>query len=426
MPAGYDEKSIATVYQENQELRRRLEAVEKRLMNSLFFGELVESIPHPVFCKDKMGKFTYGNEVYCQLQGITCEELIGLDDFALHPREAAEKYRANDRQVIETETIFTCEEEHIQLKGDTRYIQVVKAPMYDNGDRVCGIMGMFWDITNRKQIELELREAGETLEARILERTSELREANRKLQHLNAQKSAFLSSASHELRTPLTSIMGFARLINRDAGKVSERQAVHGANEKKLCRRIIENSGIIFLESERLARLIDDLLDLNKIEAGKMGWNDARIDLAEIVGESFRSIKGQIPDDLPLELEFLAPKQPLFVNADPDKIKQLMINLLNNSLKFTKSGFVRAVVRKTSNSHGEIIVQDTGKGIPANDVEHIFEKYYQCLETKENTKGAGLGLAICKQIVEHYKGVIRAESEEGKGTTIAVRLPLIA
>lgn len=426
MSAGYDEKSIADVYQENQELRRRLEAAEKRLRNSLFFGELVESIPHPVFCKDKTARFTYGNEAYCRMQGISCNELIGLDDFALHPREAAEKYRANDQTVIETETVFTCEEEHVRLKGDKRYIQVVKAPMYDNGGRVCGIMGMFWDITNRKQIELELREAGETLEARILERTAELREANCKLQDLNAQKSAFLSSASHELRTPLTSIMGFARLINRDAGKVSERQAVHGANEKKLCTRIMENSGIIFMESERLARLVDDLLDLNRIEVGKMGWNDSRIDLAEIVGESFRSIKGQVSDNFSLEFEFIAPEQPLFVKADPDKIKQLLINLLNNSLKFTKSGFVRAVVQKISNSHGEILVQDTGKGIPENDVDHIFEKYYQCLATRGNTKGAGLGLAICKQIVDHYKGSIRAESEQGKGTTISVRLPLSA
>jgi len=269
------------------------------------------------------------------------------------------------------------------------------------------------------------RRSHEELEQKVEERTLALTLANDKLLELDRLKSSFLSSASHELRTPLTSILGFAKLCS----KTFARHFLPGAASSDLSRKadaIMENLGIIEKEGERLTRLVNDLLDLNKIESGKMEWRDEDLDMAGLLEENARSVQGLFAGKPGVTLETHIPKSLPTTRADADRIIQVTHNLLNNAAKFTESGHVRLIARTVFGNWLEVRVEDTGPGICKEDLEHIFEKFYQTGQRNQDSdkpKGTGLGLAICRQIIEHYGGRIWAESAPGAGSVFIFQLP---
>lgn len=389
---------------------------------SAIFSSILVSMPHAVFCKDLDGNFIYGNPAYCKAVKTSLQDLIGKNDFDIHSDEAATKYIQDDQRVIETGGVFSCEEENILQSGQARWTRVIKVPLRNLTGELIGIMGVFWDVTQQKMLDLQVRNSHNNLEKIVEIRTAELLEANRRLEESARLQSQFLSSVSHELRTPLTSIMGFSKIIGRDAAKIAP-PTLPPENQGRFSR-IEDNACIIGKEALRLKRLIDDLLDFGKIESGEMTWADERCDITRVAKDSVNTIRGQFVAIPNVELLAEFPPDPIYVLADPDRLKQIFINLLSNAAKFTTDGHVKLSLRIVQDRWVEALVEDTGIGISETDLSRIFDDYYQVVNKGLNAGGTGLGLSICRQIISHYDGKFWAESSAGKGTTLFFRLKL--
>ncbi|NEZ63496.1 response regulator [Leptolyngbyaceae cyanobacterium CCMR0082] len=241
---------------------------------------------------------------------------------------------------------------------------------------------------------------------------------------VDQMKTDFLSTVSHELRTPLTSVLGFAKLIQKKL-EDTVLPAVSAETKKtnRAVRQVRENLGIIVSEGERLTSLINDVLDISKIEAGKIEWNMQPTSVAEILDQaiSATSVLFQASGlDLIREVEPGLPE----VICDRNRLVQVLINLLSNAIKFTDSGSVTCRIYQQD---AEIVVSiiDTGIGLSEDDLEKVFEKFTQVGEVMtDKPKGTGLGLPICKQIVEHHEGRIWVESQQGQGSTFSFTLPV--
>lgn len=274
--------------------------------------------------------------------------------------------------------------------------------------------------TNERTLErseAELREHRTNLEKLVEDRTAELTNANEHLQREIRQREAaerlkdeFVSTVSHELRTPLAITKeGVGLLLDRLAGDITEKQ-------EKILKTA---SGNI----DRLARIINDLLDISKIEAGKMRLDRGRVDLRETVDTVVESIR-PLAEHKGLELKTDMPEDPLDVYVDRDRLIQVLNNLVGNALKFTQKGSVVVTVGSGPNGMVECAIEDTGVGIAPEDVKRVFDKFTQFGRVHgAGLKGTGLGLAISKNIVELHGGHIEARSEIDKGTTFTFVLP---
>jgi K+-sensing histidine kinase KdpD/CheY-like chemotaxis protein len=250
--------------------------------------------------------------------------------------------------------------------------------------------------------------------------------ASKTAEKANEAKSAFLSTVSHELRTPLTSVLGFAKIIRK---RLEEKifPIVDKENPKtgKTIDQISENLNVVISEGERLTHLINDVLDLAKIEAGKMEWSQEDVSLPEVAERAIAattSLFDQKSIKLVRQIDNNLPQ----ISGDSDKLIQVIINLISNAVKFTNTGSVTCHLYKKG---AEVIVSitDTGIGIAAEDFGAVFEQFKQVGgdTLTDKPKGTGLGLPICKEIVEHHGGRIWLESEVGKGSTFSFALPFI-
>lgn len=286
----------------------------------------------------------------------------------------------------------------------------------------------------RRQAEAGLERLNSELEEKVRERTErlsekavELERANERLQSLDRVKSSLLSQVSHELRTPLTSILGFTKVIHRDFDRLFMPLAREDGTLSRKGERIVSNLEIIETEGDRLTRLINDLLDLNKIESGHMEWRDRLLDLSECVEQAVRSCYGTFAAKAEVQLEWEVEEGLPRVFVDPDRMDQLLTNLIGNAAKFTHSGRVSVTARQVDDESIEVGVADTGIGIRSEDLDRIFCKFTQVgQEDCENirVRGTGLGLTICREIVERYGGSLRAESKYGEGSVFRFTLPV--
>ena len=250
--------------------------------------------------------------------------------------------------------------------------------------------------------------------------------SSRTAEKANEAKSAFLSTVSHELRTPLTSVLGFAKIIKkRLEEKIFPALDKTDPKTEKTVDQISENLKVVISEGERLTHLINDVLDLAKIEAGKMEWNQENVSLPEVVERAVAATTSLFDQkDIKL-IKHIDPDIPTII-GDTDKLIQVVINLFSNAVKFTDSGSVTCTLSQKNN---EVIVSiaDTGIGIAKEDFGAVFEQFKQVGgdTLTDKPKGTGLGLPICKEIVEHHGGRIWLESKVGKGSTFSFALPLI-
>jgi signal transduction histidine kinase len=240
----------------------------------------------------------------------------------------------------------------------------------------------------------------------------------------NAAKSDFLANVSHELRTPLVSIFGFARIVKK---RLQERIYPVLPNQdmkvQRIASQIDENLEIILDEGQRLMKMINDLLDLEKIEAGKMDWKLRPVAIGDIIHQT-TSATAALVEGHGLEYSVHVPGDLPLVNADPDRILQVLINLVSNAVKFTNQGMIYICARKEA-AEVQVDVVDQGIGIAPADQEMLFEKLSQVGDTlTAKPQGTGLGLAISKEIIEHHGGRIWLVSEPGKGSTFSFALPI--
>ncbi|MDD5240232.1 MAG: ATP-binding protein [Sulfuricella sp.] len=255
---------------------------------------------------------------------------------------------------------------------------------------------------------------------------AELEEANQRLQNLDQMKSDFLSSVSHELRTPLTSIRGFSQLIDREFTRSFAPLAGEDAGLQKKSVRIQENLKIILKESERLTRLINDVLDLAKIEAGRTDWHDSPLQVGAFIQDAANAVHGMFEQKPAVELRLeIQEGLPLFI-GDADRMQQVLINLLNNAAKFTDQGAVTVKAFLNPDKMIQMEIHDSGIGFPQEEAEAIFDKFQQAKHgdtLQDRPKGTGLGLAICREIVGRHGGRVWAQSQLGKGSVFTLTLP---
>ncbi len=249
--------------------------------------------------------------------------------------------------------------------------------------------------------------------------------ATKAAEQANAAKSAFLSTVSHELRTPLTSVLGFAKIIRKRLDeKIFPIVEKSDPKTEKTIRQINENLSVVISEGERLTHLINDVLDLAKIEAGKMEWNFENVSMNEVAERALAATTSLFEQKNLQLIREIEPDIPQ-ISGDRDKLIQVIINLISNSVKFTDEG---AVTCRLYNDKDEVFVSitDTGIGIAPEDHAAVFEQFKQVGgdTLTDKPKGTGLGLPICKEIIEHHGGRIWLESEVGKGSTFYFALPV--
>jgi signal transduction histidine kinase len=274
----------------------------------------------------------------------------------------------------------------------------------------------------------EVEEQKNALERRVVERTADLVDARQAAEAATESKSRFLSNVSHELRTPLTSVVGFSKLISKRLTEVVF-PAIGPTDDQKLERamsQIVDNLAIIVEEGDRLTTLINETLDLAKIEAGKVEWRSEAVDVADVIGRATAATASLIqPDRGPRLIVELEPHLPP-VSGDRDRLIQVVLNLISNAVKFTPDGSITIVAwHDVSAATVQVAVSDTGIGIAEEDQAKVFEPFGQARDTlPDRPRGTGLGLPICREIVEHHGGRLWLMSRPGAGSTFQFTLPI--
>jgi signal transduction histidine kinase len=383
-------------------LEARAGTAEARLLQA------VESIPLGVVLYDADDRLVLCNSKYRDMRAEIADLIVPGARFEEIVRTAAQRGSYAQTDLEAEEWVARRLERHRsprgafeQPLGDGRWLQISEFRTHEGG-----VFGIRVDITERKHAEEELRQAKEAAEA------------------ARTAMSEFVANASHELRTPLTHIYGFAKRCLKD---LNERifPKVQAADRKtqRALDEVAESMDIIVDEGERMANLIKDMLDLAKIEAGKLEWDMQPLSVIELI-ERAAATTAYLFDQKNLKLiKDYAAELPEVV-GDSDSLIRVMLNLISNAAKFTEQGSVTCQARQRN---GEIVVRviDTGIGIAAADHARVFEKFAQAGDPHTGrSKGTGLGLPISKEIVEHHGGRIWVESELGKGSTFAFTLPL--
>ncbi|MGR3176812.1 MAG: HAMP domain-containing sensor histidine kinase [Candidatus Anammoxibacter sp.] len=316
---------------------------------------------------------------------------------------------------IITKPIGKVTEQMNRIAKENRFDQRI---IIESNDEIGRLAGSFNNMTAMLEMEVEKRTEELTGSIKKLQKSyDELQTAYKKISELEEIKTSFVSTVSHELRTPLTSVIGFAMTSYKTFRE--DILPVLPTDSKELnenAKNIEGDLAIIVSEGERLSRLINDVLDIAKMEAGAIKWNIQEVDIKIICQEALSAIKGY-PKSNRVDVRFEVPDNIRPVKGDPDRLIQVIANFMSNALKFTEQGNVTLNV-EAKDKDVKVTVSDTGKGIKNEDLGRVFEKFTQVSNDNETSKpkGTGLGLPICKEIIEHLGGSIWVESEVGKGS----------
>ncbi len=327
---------------------------------------------------------------------------IILLDYNLPKKSGLDTFKAIKEKGINIPVIM------ITGQGDENVaVQAMKEGAYDYLPKRENYADSIPLIVKKTIIEYKARLEKERLQKEIALKKAELEKANEVLKRLDQMKSDFAANVSHELRTPLTIVKGNLDNIHKGfAGEITPTQ-----------KEILEDSARVI---NRLSRLVSDLLDLSKIESGKMELKKEELDFVEISEEVLKSFDRLLKEkNIDLKREYAENLPKIFV--DRDKITQVMINLLSNAIKFCESNSEIGVQILNLQQEIQVEVWDTGPGIPSDELDRIFDKFVRIV--KEKKEGTGLGLPIAKDIVELHKGRMRVESQIGKGSRFIFTLP---
>jgi ammonium transporter len=374
--------------------------VERQRFEEARLRALIDNMPASVYLRDLEGRFILVNRQYEEFWGLANDRIRGKTLFETDEKsEVSMTPEINaqiDRDVLSAAALVQRESRVIR-RGKEYVLADVRFPVLDNSGAVVAIAGIDIDVSAQKRNEAELAE--------LLRRVETARDA---AMEAASAKSRFLANMSHELRTPLNAIIGFTRLVSRNSAALPERQ--------------VDNLSKVLLSAEHLMALIDEILDLSRIEAGGVEVELAEVDLAEVIGEVTDTLEPLIDRSrvkLLTEIEgFLPP-----VVTDRDKVKQILLNLLSNAVNYTDDGSIQVLAAKTK-GRLQVTISDTGIGIAPEELGRIFDEFHRASSTRARLRqGTGLGLAISRRLARALGGDVTADSRLGVGSTFSLYLP---
>jgi PAS domain S-box-containing protein len=351
----------------------RVQALESIRLNSV----AIEAAANAVVITNTAGEIEFVNRAFCELTGYSQEESIGQNPRLLKSGEHDDAFYADLWQTILAGDTWRGEIVNKRRDGSLYVEETTITPVRDQEGEVASFIAIKQDITEREE--------------------------------LDRMKGEFISTVSHELRTPLTSISGALQLLSGGLKDSFDDSA----------QRLL---GIAETNTERLVRLINDILDVQRMEAGRMAMKPAETAVSRLFADAAAGLSA-VSVDLGVGIETLP--SDLIVMADPDRTIQVLVNLIGNALKFSDLGDLVTVAARETGKMAQIDVVDRGRGIPKDSAESIFQPFSQVDSSDSRSKGGtGLGLAICKQIVDAHGGEIWVESEYGSGSTFSFTLPM--
>jgi PAS domain S-box-containing protein len=371
------------------EVNERMRAEEALSEERKILRVLIDNVPDFMYVKDLECRFLVANlSVARQMGAKTPEELLGKNDFDFYPREVATTFYEDEQRVIRSgQAEVNREEAGLDSQGNASQIMTTQVPLRDKNGRVTGLVGIGRDITHLKKVQEEMQNAREAAEA------------------ASRAKSEFLANMSHEIRTPLNGVMGMTDL----------------ALETDLTQEQREYLETVKMSGDSLLTVINDILDFSKIEAGKIDLEALDFDLRDSLESTLKTLAVRA-DEKGLELLCeVAPEVPEVVRGDSSRLRQIVVNLVGNAIKFTDSGEIAVKVQVEARDGTECVcrftVADTGVGIPEDKRELIFKPFSQAdTSTTRKYGGTGLGLTISTRLVQMMGGKIWVESEVGRGS----------
>ena len=375
--------------------------VERQRSEEARLRGLIDNMPANVYLRDLSGRFILVNRRYEEFWGVRHEEIRGktlhavdaMSDFDVRPDLEAQV----DREVLSAGEPQRREPRVIR-RGKEHVLANVRFPVLDGSNQIVAIAGIDIDITAQKRNEAELAE--------LLRRVEMARDS---AIDAGSAKSRLLANMSHELRTPLNAIIGFTRIVSRNAETLPEKQ--------------VGNLSKILVSAEHLLALIDEILDLSRVEAGEVSLDISEANIVEVLREVTDLLEPLIDRPrvgLAVEAEAGLPR----IFTDRDKLKQILLNLLSNAIKYTDDGSI-AVRAETTDGRLRIGVSDTGVGIPGDELGRIFDEFHRADATSAQPRsGTGLGLTISRRLARTLGGDVTVESRLGVGSTFTLDLPL--
>lgn len=368
-----------------QESQTALRAREQHLRS------LLDNIPDPVWFKNLEGVYISCNKAFAKMLGQTENNIIGKTEDQLVERDLAEFFRHNDQQALKTSELHRYEQSIRVSEQEEYLLDTLKVAVRDEQGKAVGILGIGRDISAQKETEKQLSLAKEAAE-----------EATR-------AKSRFLANMSHEIRTPLNAVLGYTQLLMRD---------------EKIAGNQRERLQLILVASQRLLGLINDVLDLSKIESGVLNLRKEYFDLHQEVAD-IQTIMAERAQNKGLNLITQVDlPDPYIVKGDRQKIGQILLNLLGNAIKFTPEGSVSLYVALLA-GEVEFVIGDTGPGISEQELAELFAAFKQG-QAGEDAGGTGLGLTLSRHLAEGMGGSLQLSSILGQGTLAHLRLPLVS
>jgi two-component system sensor histidine kinase/response regulator len=397
------------------DITHRLQAEEDLKSSHEIFRIIFEYAPDSIFLIDPKGRFTNANLMTEKLTGYPRKDLLEkcfLSEEMLPPGQVPKATGLLAKSIIGKPT---GPEELVlrRMDGSEVPVEISTYPARIDGQTMA--LGVARDITERKRSEEKLAKRHEDLEQLVKERTKELEEAKQAADAANRAKSTFLAKMSHEIRTPMNAILGFSQLMQRDDSLAPHQQRhLH----------VINRSG------EHLLALINDILEMSKIEAGRIVLNPKTFRLQSLLDDLELVFRARTDaKNLKFSVECLGQIPP-YVEGDEGKLRQVFINLLGNAVKFTETGGIVLRVRVDADGADKIWlraeVEDSGPGIPEKELDGLFRPFQQTLSGRRSESGTGLGLAICKEFVGLMGGDISVSSQVGKGSIFRFQVELAA